>query len=97
MFWRTILYGLFCGLAGAGGVWILQFAGFGFKPSEMGFGEFIALLMGAATLMLTLIGFLIAILSVWGFNNIKSDARSAAMASTINQFLNAHFLRMLAS
>lgn len=104
---RAALAGLLAGVIGGGIVVVCQTNGFRLLPETMSYADLAAVLLGAAAVLLAIIGVFVAALAVWGFTAFRSMTKNSAKAyvrvqlkqgelrshveTTVTQFLEKEF------
>ena len=75
---RTISVGLLGGLIGGGIVWLGQSGNFRLYPANMSYADLAATLLAAVGVTIAIFGGVLALAALWGFNQLKKDAITAA-------------------
>lgn len=79
---QPVLYTLFGGAAGGAVVWFAQGHSFYLRPAGMSYADFAGILLTAASLIVAIAGFAVALLGLWGytqFQKIVSDGTQRAV------------------
>lgn len=63
---------------GGGVVWLGQTGSFHLRPVEMSYADLAATLLTAVGVIVAIFGGVLALAAIWGFNQLKRDAISAA-------------------
>jgi hypothetical protein len=69
------------GIAGGAAVWAIQAGSFSLHPSGMTYNELAALVLGGAALTVTSVGIGVAVLALWGYNDINARAEKRAQSA----------------
>lgn len=75
---RTAAVGLLGGLLGGALIWIGQNGSFQLRPMDMSYADLAATLLSAVGVIIAIFGGVLAIGALWGFNQLKRDAVTAA-------------------
>lgn len=78
MSWKSVGIGVGGGLVGGGIVWAAQAGELRLTPVGMSYADLAAVLLSAVGVIIAVFGGVLAIAAVWGFNQLKRDAISAA-------------------
>lgn len=78
---RTTIAGFFGAVVGGAIVWIGQAGSFSLRPVGMSYAELAATLLTAVGVIVAIFGGVLALAALWGFNQLKRDAITAAEAA----------------
>lgn len=78
MWLRSAGVGLLGAIVGGGIVWIGQSGSFQLRPVGMTYPDLAVILLTAVAVIVAIFGGMLALVAIWGFNQLKRDAVSAA-------------------
>ncbi|MBR9972691.1 hypothetical protein [Magnetospirillum sulfuroxidans] len=78
MSFRSAFIGFMGAIVGGAVVWLGQTGSFHLRPVGMSYAELAAVLLTAVGVIVAIFGGVLALAAVWGFNQLKRDAISAA-------------------
>ena len=82
---RTVAAAVAGGAVGATLIWIFQGNALRLVPEKMTYAELTAVMLAAVSVLVTILGVVVAILAVWGYSNFKGIAESSARLQVSNE------------
>lgn len=73
------------GIVGGALVWLTQTGNFHLQPTEMTYADLAAILLTAVGVIVAIFAGVLALAAIWGFNQLKRDAISAAEISSLKE------------
>ena len=81
---KTAIAALVGGLIGATVLWVFQGHSFRLVPEQMSFADLSAIMLSAVSVLVTILGVVIAIVTLWGYTHFKGIAESSARSAAID-------------
>jgi hypothetical protein len=75
---RTLSVAIAGGLIGAAVLWVFQGNSIRLVPGEMSYAELSAVMLAAVTVVVTVLGVIVAIIAIWGYAHFKGIAEKSA-------------------
>lgn len=75
---QTMTATLVGGFLGAALLWIFQGHSFRLIPGEMSYADLSAVMLSAVSVLVTILGVVVAIVAIWGYTHFKGIAEDAA-------------------
>lgn len=82
---RSAVTGMIGGITGGALVWVAQAGSFRLYPAGMSYADLAATLLSAVGVIVAIFGGVLAIAALWGFNQLKRDAVTAAETAGSNE------------
>jgi phosphate/sulfate permease len=75
---KTLAAAAVGGLIGAGLLWLFQGNSLRLVPGNMSYAELSAIILSAVSVLVTILGVVVAILAIWGYSHFKNIAENSA-------------------
>ncbi len=82
---RTLISTLVGAVLGGAIVWISQTGSFRLSPVNMSYADLAATLLTAVAVIVAIYGGLLALVAIWGFNQLKREAVNAAENASLKE------------
>lgn len=94
---QTTAAALAGGFLGAALLWIFQGHSFRLIPGEMSYADLSAVMLSAVSVLVTILGVVVAILAIWGYSHFKGIAEDSARGHVSSEMENGKLKEHLES
>jgi ABC-type multidrug transport system fused ATPase/permease subunit len=85
---RTIATAVAGSVIGAALLWLFQGNSLRLVPEEMSYADLSAVMLSAVSVLVTILGVIVAIVAIWGYSHFKGIAETSAKSQVSNEIEN---------